>query len=108
MNFASQLLAATSQAADQWSDLFFGLDQNQRFVLMIIAIGCVTAILVALPISLAGIYAKTRHRQAEAEMKREMLDRGMSSEEIAQIIESAPPSDFLDRWAASCGKKKTG
>jgi len=40
-----------------------------------------------------------------------MLDRGMTAEEITQVIETAPPpEDGVERWIASWGrcKKKTG
>jgi hypothetical protein len=40
-------------------------------------------------------------------MKRDMIERGMSAEEITKIIESAsPPEDATERWSASWGKKK--
>jgi hypothetical protein len=38
-----------------------------------------------------------------------MLDRGMSADEIAKIIESAmPPEDACERVIASWAKKKSG
>jgi hypothetical protein len=48
-------------------------------------------------------------RRTEADLKREMLDRGMSVDEIVKVIEAAaPPEDAAGRWIASwgkCGKK---
>lgn len=36
-----------------------------------------------------------------------MIERGMSADEIATIIESAsPPEDGYQRWIASWGKQK--
>jgi hypothetical protein len=41
------------------------------------------------------------------ELKRDMIDRGMSAEEIAKIIESAtPPEDATQRLIASWARKK--
>jgi hypothetical protein len=63
-------------------------------------------------ISLAGmVYSwvdKTNRRRMEFEMKRELLDRGMSVDEVTKIIETvAPPEDATERWIASwCSKKK--
>ena len=34
-----------AQSQDAWAETFFGLNQEQRFVLMIITIGCVTGII---------------------------------------------------------------
>ena len=46
-------------------------------------------------------------RRLENELKKEMIDRNLSSDEIATIIEAAPPpEDGLDRWIASWGEKK--
>jgi hypothetical protein len=43
----------------------------------------------------------------EAEMKRDMIERGMSADEIAKIIEAAsPPEDGTQRWIASWARKK--
>jgi hypothetical protein len=97
-----------AQATDPWAGTFFGLDAEQRFVLMIIAIGCATGVICTI-VGCATSAASTIHRQRlQAEMKHDMLDRGMSAEEIARVVESAPPDSFLDRWAAAQGKKKTG
>ena len=40
-------------------------------------------------------------------MKREMIERGMSADEITKVIEAAmPPEDATQRWIASWAKKK--
>jgi hypothetical protein len=100
------LLAA--EAEDYWTQEFFGLDAGQRFVVILTAIGCLTAVI----ITLAGIAYSwidgANRRRLEAEMKRDMLDRGMTAEEITKVIEAAgPPEDATERWIASwCHKKK--
>ena len=44
------------------------------------------------------------HRQ-EIEFKREMLDRGMTAEEIEQVVE-AKPKEGVDRWIDTWKRKK--
>ncbi len=53
------------------------------------------------------INRKVHHlkQQIEAELKQDMLDRGLSSEEIEQVIE-ARPREGIDRWINSWGKKQ--
>jgi hypothetical protein len=100
------LLAATAdQVEADWANTFFGLNQEQRFVLMIIGIGCATGIIISANAIFSGLFGSIHRRRGEAELKRELIDRGMSAEEIAGIVEAAPPQDFLERWA-SCRKKK--
>jgi hypothetical protein len=96
---AGNLLLAQAmwEADDRWTRTFFGLGQGQRFVVIIVAIGCLTAVLLG----------TVHRRRAEMELKREMIDRGMSADEIAKVIESAaPPDDATQRWIASWGKNK--
>ncbi len=86
---------------------WLGLDQGQFFVVVLTAIGCVTGIAV----SLAGIaYScidSIHRRRNEADLKREMLDRGMSADEIVKVIEAAsPPENPTARWLDSWCKKK--
>ena len=93
---------------DPWSRTFFGLGQSQRFVLMIVAIGCATAILLGTFGIITSAINSVHRRRAEMELKREMIDRGMSADEIAKVIESAaPPEDGTQRWIASWARKKT-
>ena len=101
-------VAVLAQATDPWADTFFGLDESKRFVLMIVAIGCVTGVICTVVGCVSGAVTSVHRRQAETELKRELLDRGMNAEEVARVVESSQPKDFLDRFAASCGKRKTG
>jgi hypothetical protein len=99
------LLAATAEHTEAfWAGEFFGLDQLQRFVLLIIAIGCATAIIISLVAIISSLVSSIHRRRGEGELKRELIDRGMSAEEIARIVEAAPPHDWLERWASQ--KKK--
>ena len=105
LHYPLMLAETTAQATDPWAATFFGLDPEKRFVLMIIGIGCATGILIGLPavvLNLAGNIQRHRHT---TEFKREMLDRGMSADEISKIIEAAPlPEDGIGRWFARLGR----
>jgi hypothetical protein len=100
--------AVLAQATDPRAETFFGLDESKRFVLMIVAIGCVTGVICTVVGCVTGFASAMHRRKAETDLKRELLDRGMNADEIARVVESTQPTDFLERWAASCGKKKTG
>jgi hypothetical protein len=92
---------------DPWTRTFFGLGQGQRFVVIIVAIGCATALLLGTLGIITSAINTVHRRRAEMELKREMIDRGMSADEIAKVIESAaPPDDATQRWIASWAKKK--
>lgn len=104
----NEMMLLAQSVNDRWAEVFFGLDQNQRFVILIVAIGCVTGVICTVVGCATGAISSLQRQRLDAEMKREMLDRGMSAEEIAQVIESKQPKDFLEHWAASCRKKKVG
>ena len=100
------LLAATS-SEDYWSSVFFGLDQGQRFVVILTAIGCATGVIISLACIAYSWIDGANRRRVEAELKREMLDRGMSAEDISKVVESIGLEDATERWLASwCSKKK--
>jgi len=101
MNLATLLAATAEQIEAEWADSFFGLNQEQRFVVMIVAIACATGIVISAIAIVTGIVSSVHRRRLEADLKREMLDRGMSAGEVARIVESAPPQSWLDRWASS-------
>ena len=99
------LLAAAS--SDPWADTFFGLDSAQRFVALLTIAGCVTGIIVGTAGILFSALNGIHRRRIEAELKRDMLDRGMSADEVVKVIEAAaPPEDATQRWIASWCRKK--
>lgn len=100
--------AAATPPPDAWSDHFFGLDQEQRFVILIIAIGCTTTVICVVVGCITGMYNAIYRRRSEADLKRDMLDRGMSADDITKVIEAVPLEDGLQRWIASWGAKKKG
>ena len=92
-------------ATDPWTDEFFGLDQNQRFVAILTILGCGTGIVITLAAFIYAAFDAAHRRRTEADLKREMLDRGMSVDEAVKIIEAAPPpEDDFGRWISCWGK----
>ncbi len=92
-------------------EAFFGLGADERFVVLLVAIGCGTGVIIVLSYFAGEVIGTVHRRNAEYELKRDMLDRGMTAEEIAQVIETAaPPEDGVERWITSWGrcKKKSG
>jgi hypothetical protein len=84
-----------------------GIQPEQRFVVVIVAIGCLLALILGLVGIVAGTINSIQRRRAEMDLKREMIDRGMSADDITKIIEAAaPPEDATQRWIASWAKKK--
>src|SRR5262245_57921032 len=94
----STLFAATP---DPWTGEFFGLDADQRFVILIIGLSCVTGIVCTVVGCASGVIVGIHRRRLDTDLKREFLDRGMSADEIARVVEATQPTDFLERWAAS-------
>jgi hypothetical protein len=89
-------------ATSAWSDI----DASKRFALIVVVIGCATGVICTLITSVSSTINSIHRRRLEADMKREMIERGMSADEIAKIIEAAtPPEDGTQRWIASWAKK---
>lgn len=93
--------------ADWGTELFTGLDANKRFAMVVVVIGCATGVICTLVVFISSTIMSIHHRRIEADMKRDMIERGMSADEIAKVIESAsPPEDATQRWIASWANKK--
>ena len=78
------------------------LDKESQIGVMVFA---VIALLVATIIVCITLYNMHKNRLEDA-LKRELLERGMNADEIARVVESAQPKDFLDRWVCQ-GKEKS-
>jgi len=90
-----------ADATDAWSSSFMGLDPDHRFVLMILTIvfGAFTFISV---VGILSALARSMHnRRAEAELKRDLLDRGMSVDEVVRVVEATAGR------AGGCGSRRT-
>jgi hypothetical protein len=101
------MLAQMPAPTDPWADMFFGLDPDKRFVLLLIVIGCSLALVITFAAIISSTLGSIHRRRAEMDLKREMIDRGMSADEIAKVIEAAtPPEDATQRLIASWARKK--
>lgn len=93
-----------AQTAGGWFD---GFEPNDRFALTIIALACVTAVAIICVIGVFHLVETLRKSNAEMDLKRDMIDRGMTAEEIKQVIEAAPmPEDGFGRMMAAWGSKQ--
>ena len=58
-------------------------------------------------VTISSTITSIHHRRIEADMNADMIERGMSADEIAKVIELAsPPEDATQRWIASWANKK--
>jgi len=72
---------------------------------VLVVIGCATAAIFTIVGCVSGVVSVVQRRRLEADLKREMLDRGMNAEEIARVVEATPPTNFLERQAMRWQKK---
>ena len=94
------------QIENMWASDFFGLEAEHRFVLLLVAVGCLTFVITLIAALIAGTMRKMRQAKLDDALKREMIERGMSAEEIAEVIQAeSPPEDYLNRLLDSRGKK---
>src|SRR5262245_39919077 len=103
----STLLFRIPLLADWLTQTFSDLNPNNRFALLVVLVGCATGVICTIVVFISSTINSMHHRRVEADMKRDMIERGMSAEEITKVIEAAmPPEDATQRWIASWAKKK--
>lgn len=100
------LILAATDAEAWWSEQFFGLDQGQRFVIILAAIGCLTGVVVTLAGIIYSACNAAHRRRLEAELKRELLDRGMTADEVVKVIEASAPEDVAARAVQAWCRRK--
>jgi H+/Cl- antiporter ClcA len=81
-----------SVSPHSWTDFFVGLNPEQRWLLLVIALGCSIGLILGLVGIVSSTLRSMQHHRAELALKREMLDRGMSADEIAKVIEATASS----------------
>lgn len=98
-----------AQATNGWANTLSGIEADERFALLIVTIGCATGVICTIVVVASSTITSIYGRRSDAMMKREMIERGMSADEITKILEAAsPPEDATQRWIASWAKKKAG
>jgi len=65
-------------------------------VFLIGLVGCVTGIL-------AGAWRRARRDEAQAALKQDMLNRGMSADEIRTVLEAGSKESRRERLRRGCG-----
>jgi len=94
--------------ADLPNSLLTKLDADKQFALIVIVFGCLTGVICTIVVFTSNTITSIHRRRLEVDMKREMIDRGMTADEIVKVIEAAPPlEDGTQRWIASWGRKKS-
>lgn len=88
-----QLLAQVTDVQTFWS----GFDGEQRFVLAIVGIVCGTTAVLFLTGIIAGVFYTIRAKQIDVDLKRDMLDRGMTADEIDKVL-SGQYSHWWGGW----------
>jgi hypothetical protein len=110
MNSNSALTGLLSQMSeslpDPWAESFLGFGSEQRFVVIIVALGCATGLIITLVCVISSAISSAHQRRLEIELKREMLDRGMSADEVAKVIETTVPDQTTNYLNALFGRKK--
>lgn len=92
--------------ADWLSDTFKELAPDKKFALIVVLVGCATGVACMAIGVFSSMLSSMHRRRLENDLKREMLDRGMSAEDIATVTEAiGPPEDATQRWIASWAKK---
>lgn len=80
--------------AESWTTVLDNMDPERLMGLLVIGIGCLTAVVITLGIAAATVVNAVHRRTSDNQMKREMLGMGMSSAEIAQVLEAGSPDSM--------------
>ena len=67
---------------------------DQRFVIVLVLIGCATLVAAVTAIAVATAWESVRSRESRLELTRDLLDQGKSADEIERIVN---PSDGFTR-----------
>ena len=75
---------------DNWLRSLVDVSPNDRFSLLVVAIVFGTALSIVLTLTIGLLVRSVRLRTQELEFKRDLLDRGLSPEEVARVVEASP------------------
>lgn len=96
-----------AQSTNGWMSSLSELEPDLKFALLVVTIGCATGVICTVVVFVSSTITSIHGRRLDADMKREMIERGMSADEITKILEAASPlEDGTQRWIASWGKSK--
>lgn len=93
--------------ASSVSDFFSDFTPDQRFVLTIVGVSCVTAVWITAIITVAACWATIREREERLELTRDLLAQGKTAEEIERILRPADAfTRSMQHWFGGCGAKR--
>ena len=95
------LIAQMNAQATEVQSLWSSFDGEQRFVLTILLIIFSSVIAIVLIGAGCSTWKSVKERQFEADIKRDMLDRGMTAEEIERVM----ASQYVHWWGGWYYKK---
>jgi hypothetical protein len=103
MHIPVQLLLAQEESVGSIaSETFYGdFSSDQRFVLCLVGLGGILVLILILGLITAFILESLKGKQIEADLKRDMLDRGMTPDEIQKVIQATPQ---IDKWWTGLGQ----
>jgi hypothetical protein len=65
------------------------IDPDERFPLLVVCVVFAVGLMVATVAIVGGLIHSYQRRRLEVDFKRELLDRGLSPEEVARIVEAS-------------------
>jgi hypothetical protein len=106
MNAPNMFALMSAVGTDSWVQELFDFNPNLRFPLIVVVVGCLTGVIITLVTAVISAVSKANQQRIEADLKREMLDRGMSADEVAKVIEATAPDETTKMILAARGRKK--
>lgn len=88
------MLLLAQESVEYSNSMPFQIDGDQGFVLIMVALGCLTAIVIVSVV----MFTSFSSRREENRFKQELLDRGLSADEIETVIKATPPEGAAERY----------
>jgi hypothetical protein len=76
-----------------WAGFFMDISPEHRWLLLVITIGCSVGLITAVTAIVTSALRSMHKHRSETELKRELVERGMSADEIATIIRAVAPEN---------------
>jgi hypothetical protein len=83
-------------------ELLSKFDSGELLGLIIVGIAIIGGFLCGIIGIIAGVWQKVRQAEIAAALKRDMLNRGMSAEEIRTVLEAGTKASRRALWPQSC------
>jgi hypothetical protein len=80
-------------SSSSWTSFFMDIAPEQRWLLLVITIGCLVGLITTVAAIVMSSLRSIYKQRTETDLKRELVERGMSADEIAKIIQAAAPEN---------------